>query len=34
MRGDEQDAGLFAQAARDLNPAHEGARRVMERLGQ
>jgi tetratricopeptide (TPR) repeat protein len=33
MRGEEQDAGLFAQTARELDPAHEGARRVLERLG-
>jgi hypothetical protein len=33
MRGLEQDAGLFAQAAQELDPAHEGARRVLERLG-
>jgi tetratricopeptide (TPR) repeat protein len=33
MRGEEQDAGLFAQAARELDPAHESAGRVLERLG-
>ncbi|HEY3020446.1 MAG TPA: glycosyltransferase family 2 protein [Solirubrobacteraceae bacterium] len=33
VRGDHEDAALFANAAQDLEPGHAGARRVLERLG-
>jgi tetratricopeptide (TPR) repeat protein len=33
MRGQEDDAAVFAQAARELDPEHVGAGRVLERLG-
>ncbi|HEY3188274.1 MAG TPA: hypothetical protein VGJ70_12425, partial [Solirubrobacteraceae bacterium] len=33
VRGDHDDAELFARAAQDLEPAHAGAARVLERLG-
>jgi len=33
VRGDDDDAELFARAAQDLDPAHAGAGRVLERLG-
>jgi hypothetical protein len=33
MRGDDEDGAVFAQAARELDPEHVGAGRVLERLG-